>query len=59
LPRDLIMPPALLDEQLNFRSVPSFPADALRGPGVFETLRACAEIVLRRLSAPVPVDAGD
>lgn len=59
LPRDLIMPSALLDEQLNFRGVPSFPADALRGPGVFETLRACAELVLRRLSAPVPVDAGD
>ena len=55
-PRDLILPPTVLDETLNFRAVPSFGADALRGPGVFETLRASAELVLRRLSAPVPAD---
>ena len=53
LPRDLIMSTAMLDETLNFRGVPSFGADALRGPGVFETLRASAEIVLGKLSAPV------
>ncbi len=51
------LPPALLlrvpelDEQLNFRGVPSFGADALHGPGVFETLRAVSEQVLRKLSA--------
>ena len=39
-----------LDEALNFRGVPSFAADALHGPGVFETLRGISEQVLRRLS---------
>lgn len=50
LPRDMVMSVGDLDEQLNFRGVPSFPADALHGPGVFETLRAISELVLRRLS---------
>ena len=50
LPADMVMSVADLDEQLNFRAVPSFPADALHGPGVFETLRAISELVLRRLS---------
>ena len=59
LPRDLIMPTALLDETLNFRTVPSFAADALRGPGVFETLRAAAELVLGRLSTPVVAGMGN
>jgi hypothetical protein len=31
--------------------VPEFSADALHGPGVFETLRAISELVLKRLSA--------
>lgn len=56
LPRDLILHTTVLEETLNFRAVPSFGADALRGPGVFETLRASAELVLRRLSAPVAAD---
>jgi signal recognition particle receptor subunit beta len=51
LPADMIMTTAELDEQINFRNVPSFSADALHGPGVFETLRAISESVLRRLSA--------
>jgi len=51
LPRDMVMSTQDLDEQLNFRGVPSFSADALHGPGVFETLRAISEQVLRRLSA--------
>ena len=51
LPRDMVMSVPELDEQLNFRAVPSFAADALHGPGVFETLRAISEQVLRRLSA--------
>jgi signal recognition particle receptor subunit beta len=51
LPSDLILSVSELDEQLNFRGVSSFPADALHGPGVFETLRAISEQVLRKLSA--------
>jgi len=51
LPTDLVMAPADLDEALNFRGVPSFAADALRGPGVFETLKAVSSLVLRRLAA--------
>ena len=33
---------------------PEFAADALHGPGVFETLRGISEVVLRRLSAGSP-----
>jgi signal recognition particle receptor subunit beta len=50
LPRDLRMPVDELDDALNFRGLPAFPADALHGPGVFETLRAISELVLRRLT---------
>jgi signal recognition particle receptor subunit beta len=52
LPADLILGIPELEEQLNFRGVPSFAADALHGPGVFETLRSLSEQVLRRLSSP-------
>jgi len=51
LPADLILPTDQLDDALNFRGVPSFAADALHGPGVFETLRGNSELVLKRLSA--------
>jgi mutual gliding-motility protein MglA len=51
LPRDLILTKAELSDALNFRGVPEFSADALHGPGVFETLRSIAEVVLKRLSA--------
>ena len=51
LPTDLILPPSQLSDTLNFRGVPEFSADALHGPGVFETLRAISEVVLKRLSA--------
>ena len=54
LPRELVLPAAELDDALNFRGVPSFPADALTGTGVFETLRAISELVLRRLSEEQP-----
>jgi signal recognition particle receptor subunit beta len=54
LPRDLILTPPELDDALNYRGVPSFVTDALRGPGVFETLRGISELVLRRLSSPTP-----
>jgi small GTP-binding protein len=50
LPSDLILVPDELDEQLNFRDVPSFAAAAVTGKGVFETLRGISERVLRRLS---------
>jgi hypothetical protein len=51
LPKDLILGVPELEDALNFRGVPAFPADALHGPGVFETLRGISELVLRRLSA--------
>ena len=54
LPAELILTPAALDDALNFRSVPSFPADALRGGGVFETLRSLSARVLERLSSRMP-----
>jgi len=52
LPRDLILTPPELNDALNFRAVPEFGADALHGPGVFETLRSISELVLKRLSTP-------
>ena len=55
LPAELVCPPDELDRLLNFRGVPSFSADALGGPGVFETLKRTSELVLRRLSSPVAV----
>ena len=50
LPRDLILAPEELDDALNFRTLPSFAADALHGQGVFETLKAVSADVLRKLS---------
>jgi signal recognition particle receptor subunit beta len=55
LPGDLILTQAELDDALNFRAVPSLAADALHGAGVFETLKAISESVLRRLAAGGPV----
>jgi hypothetical protein len=51
LPQDLVLAPEALDEALNFWGVPSYSADALRGVGVFETLKASSELVLRKLSS--------
>jgi mutual gliding-motility protein MglA len=51
LPKDLILTATELSDAINFREVPEFPADALHGPGVFETLRGISELVLKRLSA--------
>ncbi len=51
LPRDLVLDVAALDDALNFRSVPSLPANALQGAGVFDTLRAVAGAVLLRVNA--------
>ena len=50
LPSEMVTSVVELDEALNFRGVPSFAADSLHGPGVFETLRGISEQVLRRLS---------
>ena len=61
LPRELIMDVGELDDMLNFRGVPYHSGDALRGTGVFETLRSISELVLRRLSGnamPAAVSAG-
>jgi len=57
LPRDLILGSNLLSDTLNFRDVPEYAADALHGPGVFETLRSIAELVLKRLSGGSPDSA--
>ena len=54
LPSELILPAASLDDALNFRGMPSHPADALRGSGVFETLRAISAMVLERLASRSP-----
>jgi signal recognition particle receptor subunit beta len=54
LPPELILTPAELDDALNFRSVPSFAADALHGTGVFETLKGISELVLKKLAAGSP-----
>ena len=51
LPAELILPVPALSDAINFRGAPEFSADALHGPGVFETLRGISELVLRRLSA--------
>ena len=50
LPPELILTPPELDDALNFRGLQTFPADALHGAGVFETLKGIAAGVLRKLS---------
>ena len=54
LPADLILTPENLDDALNFRGYRSFSGDALRGAGVFETLKGISELVLKRLAAAGP-----
>ncbi|HEY8470669.1 MAG TPA: ADP-ribosylation factor-like protein [Longimicrobiales bacterium] len=44
------LPVAELDEILNFRNVPSLPAVAVNGVGVFDTLRTVSELTLRRVA---------
>jgi mutual gliding-motility protein MglA len=50
--RDLpgVLPIAQLDDTLNFRGVPAFPAAAVTGDGVFDTLKAASKLVLQSLS---------
>lgn len=45
-----VIPVAELDDILNFRGVPSLPAAAVNGRGVFETLRSISELTLRRVA---------
>ena len=54
LPSELILTPGELDEALNFWDIPSFSSDAVQGKGVFETLSAISESVLRKLSSEAP-----
>jgi hypothetical protein len=51
LPSDLVLTAVDLDDALNFRGYRSFAGDALRGAGVFETLKGISELVLKRLAA--------
>jgi signal recognition particle receptor subunit beta len=44
-----------LEEELNFRNVPSFPASALMGEGVFDTLRSISEGVLKKLASKLEI----
>ena len=39
-----------LDDLLNFRGLPAFPASALEGAGVFDTLKSISQLVLQSLS---------
>jgi signal recognition particle receptor subunit beta len=50
--RDLpgVLPIADLDDALNFRGVPAFPAAAVSGDGVFDTLKSVSQLVLQNLS---------
>jgi signal recognition particle receptor subunit beta len=57
LPNELILDVDHLDDALNFRGVPFHAGDALRGNGVFETLRSISELVLRRLSGTTPAQS--
>ena len=56
LPGEMILDMEQLDEELNFRGAPSYAAGAVRGEGVFETLRGISELVLRRMSARTPAE---
>jgi mutual gliding-motility protein MglA len=51
LPESLVASVNELSAALNFRARPEFSADALRGVGVFDTLRSLGTQVLRRLGA--------
>jgi mutual gliding-motility protein MglA len=57
--RDLpgVVPVAELDDLLNFRGVPAFPAAAVSGDGVFETLKVVSQLVLQSLSRRYGQDA--
>src|SRR5687767_1629631 len=39
-----------MDDLLNFKSIPAFPAAAISGEGVFDTLKSISQLVLQSLS---------
>lgn len=51
LPSDQIVSVGELSQALNFRGAPEFAANAVKGEGVFDTLRSLGLQVLRRLGA--------
>lgn len=57
LPAELILARDALDEALNFRAMPSFRCDALRGNGVLEALHAGVTRMMRRFAAVSPRSA--
>jgi signal recognition particle receptor subunit beta len=50
--RDLpgVVPLEELDDALNYRNAPAFPAASINGEGVFETLKTASQLVLQSLS---------
>ncbi len=46
-----------LDDALNYRDVPAFPAASINGEGVFETLKSVSQLVLQSLSRRFRADA--
>jgi signal recognition particle receptor subunit beta len=51
-----ILPIDLLEKDLNsMLEVPSFPASALKGMGVFETLRSISKLVVKDVSSDIRV----
>lgn len=57
--RDLpgVVPIEELDDALNYRGVPAFPAATISGEGVFETLKSVSQLVLQSLSKRFRADA--
>jgi mutual gliding-motility protein MglA len=46
-----------LEDALNYRSVPAYPAASITGEGVFETLKGISQLVLQSLSKRFRADA--
>jgi mutual gliding-motility protein MglA len=57
--RDLpgVAPISELDDALNYRNIPAFPAATITGEGVFETLKSVSQLVLQSLSRRFRADA--
>jgi signal recognition particle receptor subunit beta len=46
-----------LEDALNYRAVPAYPAASITGEGVFETLKGISQLVLQSLSKRFRADA--
>lgn len=57
--RDLpgVVPVPELEDALNYRGVPAYPAATISGEGVFETLKGVSQLVLQSLSKRFRADA--